>query len=413
MTLGRRCATIGALLAAPIRAQPPALDASPLPFFCRVEAADEPGIEVPPARRGLAVRTLVRSLAGMQKEALIDSSASAATWRVASDEGPYLAGTDLVPPPLGFLSAGAAASYASEVLALARERGIGLENLCLTEDSYYTMEGSALEGTMRGGAQPPEVLLQAETTAGEEELRALLAEAVAHSPLNGLMSAELASRFTLTFNGEPTEVGRVRPIEGPIPPDPAERFEAVRVAGADSGELIEKVEEAESLQHVEGGANSSLKAEQRRTLHCRGQCTIREDGVKVIDQYLFKPIGSHFRFLSDEAAGAGGEGRAPDAVSYIAAGFALCFMTQLGRYAKIARRALESYAVVQDTHFSAGGGPAEADPIETHVYLTGDEPAGIAREILDMGEQTCFLHALCRTQLEPKVSVSRAVASGG
>jgi hypothetical protein len=34
----------------------------------------------------------------------------------------------------------------------------------------------------------------------------------------------------------------------------------------------------------------------------------------------------------------GGRGRAPDAVPYMSAGIALCFKTQLGRYAKIKKK---------------------------------------------------------------------------
>jgi uncharacterized OsmC-like protein len=387
----------------------PALDASPLPFFCRVENGDELGLEPPPARRGLAVRTLVRSLRGMQKEALVTSSASGATWRVASDEGPYLAGTDLVPPPLGFLSAGFAASVAAELLAAAERREAPLANLRAVTDSYYSMEGSALEGSMRGGALPPEVQVEVETPLAQGELRELVAEAVAASPINGLMARALNSRFTLTLNGERIEAGRVAPIEAANPPRPGALFEEVRGDGGPGAEeLIVKVEEAESRQGVEGGAGSSLKAEQSRTLHVRADCAVREDGIKVIDQFLFKPIGSRFRFLSDEAPGHGGEGRAPGAATYLAAGFALCFMTQLGRYAKITRRALDSYEVVQDNHFTArrAGAPCEADPIETHVYLDADEEVDVARAIVDMGEQTCFLHALCRTVLEPRIAAN-------
>jgi hypothetical protein len=65
--------------------------------------------------------------------------------------------------------------------------------------------------------------------------------------------------------------------------------------------------------------------------------------------------------------------------------------------------------VVRDVHFAPGGASGgtgkagAADPAETHVFLDSAEDAAFARAALDMGEQTCFLHALCRTDLKVRV----------
>ncbi len=122
-------------------------------------------------------------------------------------------------------------------------------------------------------------------------------------------------------------------------------------------------------------------------------------------QYLFNPQGTIFRFLSDE------EGRAPDAESYIAAGIGFCFMTQFGRYPKIAKKPLHDYRIVQDAHFSLAGasdGPGQAGkaaPLETHCFLASDQEDDFARTTLDMAEQTCFLHAFCKAELKAKAKV--------
>ena len=108
-----------------------------------------------------------------------------------------------------------------------------------------------------------------------------------------------------------------------------------------------------------------------------------------------------FRFLSDPAGR-----QAPDANALVAAGIAFCFMTQLGRYAKITRRDLQRYAVVQDIDFSQGGAtggtgrPGDSGAPRTTVDIASSEDADFARQLLRMGEQTCFLHALCRTALK-------------
>ena len=49
---------------------------------------------------GTSLRTVVRAMEGMQKEAAVTIEPDGATWRLVSDEGPYLNGTDLAPFPL-------------------------------------------------------------------------------------------------------------------------------------------------------------------------------------------------------------------------------------------------------------------------------------------------------------------------
>jgi uncharacterized OsmC-like protein len=384
-------------------------------FFAFDRPADH-GLVPPAARRDVAVRTFVRSLAGMQKEALVVSGAQGRAWRLTSDEGPYLAGHDEAPFPLAFLTAGMVASYTNEVVALAEQRGIHMDGLRLTLDNFYTMEGSALRGTMIGGALPPELTVDIDADADQGRLTGLAADAVDASPLNGLLRGRSTSLFTLTHNGRPLEPARVTALGSPALPDVEDRYDAVPVDGPDdAADLMRKVGSAE-LHQGEGGADSSLRAEQKRTLHVRGVCTVRPDGVKVIDVQLFKPSGSNFRFLSDEPEGSGGHGRAPDAATLVSAGIAFCFMTQFGRYASITRKRLGRYRIIQDTHFSVGGASGgtgragAADPVETHVYVEAREDAEFARTLLDMGEQTCFLHALCRTDLKTRLRMSPAVA---
>jgi hypothetical protein len=357
-----------------------------------VENAAELGLEPPPAAGGPALRTAVRALEGMQKEALVVSGETGRAWRLVSDEGPYLAGTDLAPPPLGFFCAGMAAANATALLALAGARGVRLGRPRLLQDTYYSMEGSALRRTMTGGAAAPELEVEADCDLGAGGLADLAAEAIASSPVTGLVRGVHESAFALVRNGVRIPAGRVAALPE-ASPDPLAWFECAETV-APGEELLAKVADAERVQG-EGGAGSSLRPEQSRTLHVRADCGVRDDGVRVIDQFLFSPVGSQFRLLADE------EGRAPDALTLLAAGIGFCFMTQLGRYATITKRPLGGYRIVQDTRFSASGGPA--DPVETTVFLDTLDDENVARQMVDMGEQTCFLHALCRTDLEPRV----------
>ena len=366
----------------------------------------------------------------MQKEALVTSSVSGKTWRLVSDEGDYLDGDDVAPCPLAFMTTGMVCSYANEVLALAEERGIGVDDLEIVQDNYYTMTGSALRGDMTGGALNPELDVRIAADADEAALADLVADAVDSAPVTGLLRGTLSNRFALALNGEPLSPDRVAELEAPLLADDAEVFDDVpRGAdavghgapeqdpplGRNTGRLTEEFTGDRSKYTA--GESSSMASEQDRVLHLRGTMTLREDGLKSVEVELYSPRGSIFELLSEEPEGHGGRGRAPDAMTYVAAGIGFCFMTQFGRYAGIVDRELSDYRIVQDTHFSAGAGsgdaaasgdPARADPVETHVFLRSPEGEAFARDVLDMSEQTCFLHALCRTDLEPEVEVTRA-----
>lgn len=379
------------------------------PAFFPVGNAPEIGLEASEDRHGVPVRTWVRALAGMQKEALVVNGASGRSWRLVSDEGPYLAGHDQAPCPLCTFITGMVSSYMNEITLLADARGLEIDDIQLTLANHYSMEGSALRGTMLGGAMPPELEVDIVADADSADLENLVSEAVAASPVNGLLNGRNDSLFTLSWNGDQIPVGEVDSLGGSPHPDPRDRFDSAQIADLPiADDLMVKVKPSDQIEGVPGGVNSSLQESQSRTLHVQARGTIREDGVKVIHENLFKPIGSEFRFLSDEASEAGGSGRAPDAATYLAAGIGFCFMTQFGRYARITKKQLDEYRIVQDTHFASGaaGQPGKADPVETHVYLVTSEGEEFARKTLDMGERTCFLHATCRTDLEPKLAIA-------
>ena len=386
-------------------------------FFAVDESA---GFEAPAERLDGAQRTRVRHLSGMQKEALVTSGRSGSTWRLASDEGDYLDGDDVAPCPLAFMTTGMVCSYANEVLALAEERDVELSDLELVQDNYYTMTGSALRGDMTGGALNPEVEVRIDADADEAALQELVADAVESAPVTGLLSGQLENAFALSLEGQRLDTDRVPELDEPLLDAEAHRFEEIaRDAGEQDPPLGRNTgrktpEFTGDRGEYTSGESSSLASEQDRVLHLRGTCTLREDGVKSVEVELYSPLGSVFELLSDEPEGHGGRGRAPDAMTYVAAGLGFCFMTQFGRYADIVGKELADYRIVQDTHFAGGaagggsGGPGRADPVETHVFLRSSEGEAFARDVLDMSEQTCFLHALCRTDLEPEVSVTRA-----
>lgn len=350
----------------------------------------------------VAVRVAAGALAGMQKQALVRTGGGA-VWQMACDEGPYLNGTDLAPFPLAFFTTGLVLSVFERLGPEARRHGIDASGAELAIDCFYAMEGSALAGTMIGGALAPHLELRGVRETDRAALAGLLCDIVATTPAFALLRKPLDSLFTVTLNGKRIEPARVAALDGPAPADPEAALDAARPDGAGrfAAGIIEKLESAESVFGVEGGAGSSLEATQKRTLHVRGVARRRADGLAAVRTQLFRPIGSVFHFLGDVAGD-----RAPSSSAFLSAGIAFCFLTQLGRFAHIAKLGLERYAMVQDTYF---GGVEGARPVESHVHVASDEPADEIRRLVDMGEQTCFLHAACRTALKPRLRLGRGV----
>lgn len=349
------------------------------------------------------VRVAIRALEGMQKEAIVQYAPTGTIWRMVSDEGPYLNGTDLAPFPLAFYTAGMAFSFVEEVVKHANERHVTIQSLKITQDNYYTMEGSALRGDMTGGAKPATIAVEIEADAAPDVLTEIVQGAERTSPAQAYMRDILQNTFALNFNGVQVPVTRVHPSPKALVDDPSSLFDATQPLDASTyqPDIIVKQASAETVFNVEGGAGSSLQSEQKRTLHVRGIATIRPDGLKEVIIQLFKPIGSVFRVLSDDSDSE----HAPSSLSYLAAGVGFCYMTQIGRYAHIVKQPLESYAIVQDSSYRQVDGVAIADPVDTHLYVRFNQSEEDAQKLLSMGEQTCFLHAAMRTSNPTQLTI--------
>ncbi|MEM8857653.1 MAG: OsmC family peroxiredoxin, partial [Chloroflexota bacterium] len=340
------------------------------------------------------IRSELRAFAGMQKEALVYDSQSGVQWRMVCDEGPYLNGTDLAPFPLAFYTTGMAFSFTSELLKHAKAAGIEIKNYKLTQDNFYTMQGSAIRGNMIGGALPVEMLVEIESDASTDALQAIVDKAEQTSPAQRYMNNELENTFALSHNGAEVAPDDMVSSSNALLPEPTPHLEEARPMGEEKFErdIIVKGTAAETVFGVEGGAGSSLQATQKRTLHVRGVVTLRDDGLMSCDIQLFKPRGSNFRFLGDES----GNVRAPSSLSYLSAGVGFCFMTQIGRYAHIVKQDLKGYSVVQDTSFTIGDESSEAYPVDTHTYFEMGDDDAASQKNLWMSERTCFLHAAMR-----------------
>lgn len=392
---------------------PPNIETSGLPLVFKVPANVITTPTITNAETGL--RVYVRAMEGMQKEAIVGMSTPSGqyTWRMVCDEGPYLNGTDLAPFPLAFFTAGTQFALMSELLQHARSMNIKIRSLEMIQDNYYTMDGSALQGTMIGGAKSPEVKIKIQSDASANDIKEIVQLAKQCSPAHAIFETVLENTFALTFNDEPLTVAGVRSWENPTDNDITGVFDAITPDDmADfQDEIIERVSAAEAIKGVEGGAGSSLQAEQKRTLHVHGEAKWTSGMQMETTIQLLKPLGSVFRFVCDEVSRAGGNESAPPPLAYLSAGVGFCFMTQVGRYAQITRQSMHSYKVIQDNLFvhngdyEDGSRDIQALPVNTHLYLEADELDEIAQKTLYMSERTCFLHAAMRGSIPVHVEV--------
>ncbi|HEX6386656.1 MAG TPA: OsmC family protein [Anaerolineae bacterium] len=384
----------------------PNIESSPFPLVFRVpEHVVELSVDDPSA---LSLRTYVRVLEGMQKEALVALATPSGRhiWRMVSDEGPYLQGTDLAPFPLAFFTAGMQFSLLSELLRHAEANGVSIQRLSLSQDNYYTMEGSALQATMIGGAKPPEVTIKVEADSPAEIIAHLIRLAQQSSPAHALMRDVLSNAFALTFNDRALNVTDLNPSAESFTDDVGAVFDNARPDNSAEfrDAIITRVSQARQLFGVEGGAASSLQAEQKRTLHVHGGANWLGGRLLETTIQLYRPIGSTFRFVCDETRATGGQESAPPPLAYLAAGIGFCYMTQIGRYAHITKQKLNAYRIIQDNTFIVGE-TARALPLDTHVFLEADEPDEVARKTVWMSERTCFLHAAMRGSYPSAIQV--------
>ncbi|NNE89769.1 MAG: OsmC family protein [Silicimonas sp.] len=382
-----------------------------LPLIHPVTGLEKAGLKAPQDRHGQSIRAWVRSLNGIQKEGVTLSGLTGRTWRFASDEGAHLGGQDQAPNPLSYVAVGMAGSFMTELIALAKARGIALANPVLVVENFYYRDGSFPKGTMVSGALPPEVSLDCQSDASREDLQSLLLDAVAAAPVNGLVRDEKVSLFTLTHNGIQIDPDGVDRLDTNALPDPGDPIASLSPRDTDRNPpLAEKtMSEEDMAARIKSAPPPAPVLEgTKKLLHLRTYCSLNDDGTYHCLREQYAQSSSSWTFTVDDRSDSAAA-IAPDSGSYFAIGLAFCFMTQIGRFAHMAKHPLTGYRVVQDLHLTRGGASSGSgkggtgDPVETHVFMDSETDDATVQNIVRVAERTCFLHALCRDRAKVKL----------
>jgi uncharacterized OsmC-like protein len=354
-----------------------------------------------PLKSGRTVfKVEARQMAGHQKEAVVTEGADGGAWRLTSDEGLHLKGTDVAPFPLGFFNAGLQADLYGRIRTLAAERGIALEAVAIQVVNHYWLTGSFIHGTGEGHAEAPDIEVQVQSPTSADAVETLVAAAMDASPAIAYLRAPLSGNtFALYINGRRRQVEGVANSASPDAGDPYRVYaQAPRPLDANAPrDIVAKtgqVEQGEPQLLAPTVTNKLV-----RNIFGNGRPAGR-DGLFEVDTYLGIPGASHFRLVSDE----GEAGAAPCGLTLLSAGIAFCYMTQLSRYIENMKMNIRGVRLVQFNPYAAGP-RAAVEPIDTHLFLNGEAAEETHLQLLTIAARTCYLHAAAKSPVEPNVRI--------
>ena len=138
-----------------------------------------------------------RAMKSLQKEAVVTEGAQGAAWRMVSDEGAALKGTDLAPFPLGFFNVGMQADLLNRLETCSVPMGVQLDSLDLELENFYGFSGSFFKGTGQGAAENPLLRIKIRSPNSGTDIDALVRAALRASPAMAAVRTALKNTFAL------------------------------------------------------------------------------------------------------------------------------------------------------------------------------------------------------------------------
>jgi len=354
----------------------------------------------------------VRSLTGYQKEGVVTEGAGGSAWRMTTDEGKHIKGTDLAPFPLGFFNAGLHADLLRRILTIARARGMAPPEVEIKLQNFYFLNGSFVRGDGVGGAEPAKIHVKIQSDATSDQVAALIEDAVRASPALATMRTAVTNTFAIYVNGRRHEVTTLKNSPAPDAPDPYRTYSSPPspLAGAnDLPDLIYKTGEVQAGEVVDVSDGTIRRVV--RTVNGASRL-LDPAGITETNTWLEMPGLSNFAFKSDDRPITEAKDEVgPSGLALIAAGIVFCYLTQLSRYIQHQKVDINGVRIVQYTPFALTGNAADGtwtgsiEPVDTHLFLNGGADAATHERIMTIAANTCYLHATLIDQLDPIVSI--------
>ena len=356
-----------------------------------------------------------RQMALLQKETIgYEGDLNSHSWRLTSDEGGHLKGSDLAPFPLGFFNACIHGDVVGRILKASKKENIVIDEIkCEVKNSYY-LTGSFVKGDGKGHAEPTEINLEIQSSDDKATIENLVNSCSKKSPVLTALRIPLKNTFSLIANGRRKKLSNLNESEKIDSEDPYQFYTTepspnksesfsnrmILKTGKVSDGNIEPVDGynvSASSGDVPGNKNFNKII---RTIIGNSITKPNDDTVEV-DTVLGLPGMSHF-VISMDINGI----KAPSPVNVMGAAISFCFLTQTHRYIHHQKFNIEGLRMSQYATFKENDdGSLDMLPLDTHLFVNGTASDEDNEKLIDMSERTCYLHATLAGSLDPKINI--------
>ena len=352
----------------------------------------------------------------LQKESIgYEGDLNSTSFRLTSDEGKHLNGTDLAPFPLGFFNASIHGDIVGTVMKQATLKGLKIDNIdCEVLNSYY-LTGSFVKGDGKGHAEPTTINLDIATSENQDDIKNLILSASKMAPVLAGLRTPLKNTFALYANGRRKDLSSLNESLKTDAEDPYQQYKVepspsnsdnysdrmIVKTGEVSAGTVEPVDGYNVPKSQDGNAENPKFNKIIRTIVGKSSTNANSKIVEV-DTVLGLPGMTHFVISSDIDGNI-----APSPVNVMGAAISFCFLTQTHRYIHHQKFAIEGLRMSQYATFKENSdGTVEMLPLDTHLYMNGTAPDEHNEKLIDMSERTCYLHATLCEALEPKININ-------
>ena len=352
----------------------------------------------------------------LQKESIgYEGDLNSTSFRLTSDEGKHLNGTDLAPFPLGFFNASIHGDIVGTIMKQAASQGLKIDNIdCEVLNSYF-LTGSFVKGDGKGHAEPATINLDITTSENQDDIKNLILNASKMAPVLAGLRTPLKNTFALYANGRRKDLSSLNESTKNDAEDPYQQYKVepspskndnfsdrmIVKTGEVSAGTVEPVDGYNVPKSQDGNTENPKFNKIIRTIVGKSSTNVNSKIVEV-DTVLGLPGMTHFVISSDIDGVI-----APSPVNLMGAAISFCFLTQTHRYIHHQKFAIEGLRMSQYATFKENSdGTVEMMPLDTHLYMNGTAPDEHNEKLIDMSERTCYLHATLCEALEPKININ-------
>ncbi len=357
-----------------------------------------------------------RQMALLQKETIgYEGDLNSNSWRLTSDEGKHLNGTDLAPFPLGFFNASIHGDIVGRIFKIALKENLSIDEIkCEVKNSYY-LTGSFVKGDGEGHAEPTQINLDIKSSEDKSKIKEIVNKCSKLSPVLTALRTPLKNTFSLIANGRKKNLSNLNESSLNNPEDPynyykkqpspnkTEKFSDRMIVK--TGQVSEgKVEPVDGYNVSKSSNNAPENSNFNKIIRTIvGRSTTKaSDNIIEVDTVLGLPGMTHF-VISMDIDGVS----APSPVNIMGAAISFCFLTQTHRYIHHQKFNIEGLRMSQYATFKENSdGSIEMLPLDTHLFVNGAANDEQNEKLIDMSEKTCYLHATLSNALEPNININ-------